>query len=157
MTDLMLDIQRHPFVEGMRPEHVAQLGRLARRAEFPANDILFPEGDLRHEFFLLIAGRVALEIVSHGQAVRVDTLEPGAALGWSSVLLNRGKFFQARALEPVKALVFPGGELLDECREHTDFGFELMRRLLEVVSRRLQVARVKVLDSYWPVAKRAGA
>jgi len=157
MTDLILDIQRHPFVEGMRPEHCAQLGRLARRVEFPANGILFPEGDLRHEFFLLIAGRVALEIVSHGQAVRVDTLEPGAALGWSSVLLNRGKFFQARALEPVKALVFPGVELLEACREHTDFGFELMRRLLEVVSRRLQVARVKVLDSYWPVAKKAGA
>lgn len=100
---------------------------------------------------------MALEILSHGQAVRVDTLEPGAALGWSSVLLSRGKFFQARALEPVTALVFPGVALLAACHEDTDFGFEMMRRLLEVVSLLLQVARVKVLDSYWPVAKKAGA
>jgi hypothetical protein len=39
MTDLMLDVQRHPFVAGMRPEHCAKLGELARRAEIPANDI----------------------------------------------------------------------------------------------------------------------
>lgn len=31
MTDLMLDVQRHPFLEGMRPEHCAKLGRLAQR------------------------------------------------------------------------------------------------------------------------------
>ena len=157
MTDLTLDVQRHPFAAGMCPEHCAKLGHLARRAEFPANAVLFLEGDERHEFFLLIAGRIALEVLSHGEALRVDTLEPGAALGWSSVLLDRGKFFGARALEPVTALVFPGVELLAACRADKDFGFEQMSRLLEIVSRRLQVARVKVLDSFWHVAKKAGA
>jgi CRP/FNR family transcriptional regulator, cyclic AMP receptor protein len=157
MSDVMSDLKRHPFVAGMRPEHWAKLGGLARRAEFPANAVLFPEGDERHEFFLLIAGHVALEVVSHGQTLRVDTLGPGAALGWSSVLLGRGKHFQARALEPVSTLVFPGVELLAACHDDTDFGFELMHRLLSVVSARLQAARVKVLDTYWPVAKKAGA
>jgi CRP-like cAMP-binding protein len=157
MTDFTFDVQRHPFAAGMCPEHCAKLGHLARRAEFPANAVLFLEGDERHEFFLLIAGRIALEVLSHGEALRVDTLEPGAALGWSSVLLDRGKFFGARALEPVTALVFPGVELLAACRADKDFGFEMMSRLLEIVSRRLQVARVKVLDSFWHVAKKAGA
>jgi hypothetical protein len=32
-----------------------------------------------------------------------------------------------------------------------------MRRLLGVVSERLQATRVQVLDMYWPDAKRAGA
>ena len=31
MSDVMLDLQRHPFVAGMRPEHWAKLARLARR------------------------------------------------------------------------------------------------------------------------------
>ena len=100
---------------------------------------------------------MALELLSHGQVMRIDALGPGAALGWSSVLLGRGKHFQARALEPVAALVFPGVEVLAACREDTDFGFEMMHRLLSVVSTRLQAARVKVLDTYWPVAKKAGA
>ena len=157
MSDVLLELRRHPFLAGMPEAHYAKLARLGRYAEFPANAILFPEGDERHEFFLLIAGRVALEIVSHGQTLRVDTLAAGAALGWSAVLLGRGKHFQARALDPVAALVFPGAEVLAACHDDTAFGVDLMHRLLGLVSSRLQAARLKVLDSYWPVAKKAGA
>ena len=157
MSDVNLEMQRHPFLAGMPPEHFATLARLARYAEFPANAVLFPEGDERHEFFLLIAGRVALEIVSQGQTLRIDTLEPGTALGWSAVLLGRGKHFQARALDPVKALVLQGREVLAACHREPAFGVDLMHRLLGLVSRRLQAERVKVLDTYWPVAKKAGA
>jgi CRP/FNR family cyclic AMP-dependent transcriptional regulator len=157
MSDVTVELHRHPFLAGMPPEHYALLGRLARYAEFPANAVLFPEGDERHEFFLLIAGRVALEILSQGQALRIDTLEPGTALGWSAVLLGRGKHFQARALEPVKALVFPGIAVLAACHKEPKFGVDLMHRLLGLVSSRLQAARIRVLDTYWPVAKKAGA
>jgi len=157
MSDVSLEVQRHPFLAGMPAEHHALLARLARYAEFPANTVLFPEGDERHEFFLLIAGRVALEIVAQGQSLRIDTLSPGTALGWSAVLLGRGKHFQARALEPVRALVFPGKEVLAACHREPKFGVDLMHRLLGLVSSRLQAERIKVLDSYWPVAKKAGA
>ena len=157
MSQLSEELRQHPFLAGMRPEHVERLAQLARRASYPADAVLFAEGDERHEFFMLGGGRVALEMLSHGQAVRVDTLEPGAAFGWSAVLLGRGKHFQARALEPVTALVFPGVELLAACRADSDFGFDMMHRLLGLVSRRLQAARLRVLDSYWTPAKRAGA
>lgn len=157
MSDVNVELQRHPFLAGMPPEHYALLGRLGRYAEFPVNAILFAEGDRRGEFFLLIAGRVALEIVSQGQTLRIETLEAGTALGWSAVLLGRGKHFQARALEPVRALVFPGTEVLAACHAEPKFGVDLMHRLLGLVSSRLQAERVKVLDTYWPVAKRAGA
>jgi CRP/FNR family cyclic AMP-dependent transcriptional regulator len=157
MSDVRAELERHPFLAGMTPQHYATLGALGRYAEFPANAILFPEGDERHEFFLLIAGRVALEIVAQGQALRIDTLSPGTALGWSAVLLGRGKHFQARALEPVKALVFPGIAVLAACKHDPGFGFDMMQRLLELASRRLQAERVKVLDQYSPLAKKAGA
>ncbi len=157
MSDVIDELQRHPFLAGMPAEHYALLGRYGRYAEFPASAVLFAEGDLRGEFFLLISGRVALEIISQGQSLRIETLEPGTALGWSAVLLGRGKHFQARALEPVTALVFPGNEVLSACHAEPKFGVDLMHRLLGLVSSRLQAERVKVLDTYWPVAKRAGA
>jgi CRP/FNR family cyclic AMP-dependent transcriptional regulator len=157
MSDVLAELERHPFLAGMSPKHYSTLAALARHAEFPGNAVLFAEGDERHEFFLLISGRVALEIVAQGQTLRIDTLERGTALGWSAVLLGRGKHFQARALEPVTALVFPGLKVLAACTADPEFGFDLMRRLLELASRRLQAERVKVLDQYWPVAKKAGA
>ena len=157
MSDVSVELKRHPFLAGMPAGHYAILAALARYAEFPTNAVLFPEGDTRHEFFLLIDGRVALELVSQGQSLRVDTLRAGTAFGWSAVLLGRGKHFQARALEPVKVLVMPGVEVLAACHREPEFGVDLMHRLLGLVSSRLQAERIKVLDSFWPVAKKAGA
>lgn len=141
----------------MTPEHCATLASLARRTGFEANELIFREGDDKHEFFLLLAGRVALEMVVQGRPLRVHTLEAGDELGWSAVLMGRGKHFQARALEPVDALAFDGHALLEKCRADTAFGYKIMHRLLGVVSERLQAARLQVVDMYSPVARRAGA
>ena len=157
MSDVVAELKRHPFLTGMSAEHYAMLAPLASYAEFPANAILFPEGDTRHEFFLLISGRVSIELVSQGQTLRVDALSAGTAFGWSAVLLGRGKHFQARAIEPVSVLVMRGIEVLALCHSEPKFGVDLMHRLLGLVSGRLQAERIKVLDSFWPVAKRAGA
>lgn len=157
MADTTSALRRHPFAAGLSPEHLAKLAALGRRAEFPAGTILFAEGDERHEFFLILRGRVALELETHGQVLRVETLEGATSLGWSAVLMGRGKHFQARTLEPVEAIVFPGLELLETCRQDTVFGFEIMHRLMHVVSGRLQAARMQALDLYSPIARRAGA
>jgi CRP-like cAMP-binding protein len=157
MADTTSALQRHPFVAGLAPEHLAKLAALGHLAEYPAGTVLFAEGDERHEFFLILHGRVALELETHGQVLRVETLEGATTLGWSAVLMGRGKHFQAKTLEPVEAVVFPGLELLEACRRDTAFGFEIMHRLMHVVSRRLQAARMQALDLYSPIARRAGA
>jgi CRP-like cAMP-binding protein len=158
MTDPILSaVQHHPFTQGLTPEHCATLASLARRVNFAGDDLIFREGDERHEFFLLLSGRVSLEIEAQGKPLRVHTLEGGDELGWSAVIVGRGKHFQARALEPVEALAFDGYALLERCRSDTGFGYKIMHRLLGVVSERLQAARMQVLDMYSPIARRAGA
>lgn len=158
MTDPILNaVQNHPFTQGLTPEHCATLASLARRVNFAAEDLIFREGDEKHEFFLLLSGRVSLEIIAQGKPLRVHTLEGGDELGWSAVIVGRGKHFQARALEPVEALAFDGYALLERCRSDTGFGYKIMHRLLGVVSERLQAARMQVLDMYSPIARRAGA
>ena len=95
--------------------------------------------------------------MAQGMALRVHTLEAGDELGWSSVLSGRGKFYQARALEPVEVIKFDGHVLLEKCRSDNSFGYKIMHRLVGVVSERLQAARMQVLDMYSPIAKKAGA
>ena len=150
-------VQQHPFSQGLTPEHCATLASLGSRASYAKDDIIFAEGDQRHEFFLLLSGRVALEMMAQGKPLRVHTLEAGDELGWSSVLSGRGKFYQARALEPVEVIKFDGYVLLEKCRADNSFGYKIMHRLVGVVSERLQAARMQVLDMYSPIARRAGA
>jgi CRP-like cAMP-binding protein len=158
MADSILAaIHEHPFSLGLTPEHCATLASLGSLANYGRDEIIFAEGDERHEFFLLLKGRVALEMMAQGKALRVHTLEAGDELGWSSVLSGRGKFYQARALEPVETVRFDGYQLLEKCRSDHFFGYKIMHRLVGVVSERLQAARMQVLDMYSPIAKRAGA
>ena len=150
-------LARHPFTYGLGGPAIEKMAGLARTVGFSRNEVIFREGDDIHDFFLILSGRVALEIVSEGVAHRVHTLSAGDELGWSAVLMGQGKYFQARALEKAEALAFDGGELLALCEREPAVGFKLMHRLLGVVAERLQATRLQLLDMYWPVAHRAGA
>jgi len=149
-------LQRHPFVEEFQPQHVEQLAMLATRVRFDQDQVIFREGDECSDFYLIVSGLVALEIAAPDHVFRVQTLSGGHELGWSALLMGRGKHFQARALERVEALAFDGGELLASCKRDPQFGFVFMHRLLGVVAQRLQATRLQLLDMHSPVAKRAG-
>jgi CRP/FNR family cyclic AMP-dependent transcriptional regulator len=153
---LVAVLQKHPFVGEFQPQHIEKLSALAKEVQFERDNVIFHEGDECHDFYLIVKGRVALEIEAPGHTFRVQTLHEGDELGWSAILMGRGKHFQARALQPVDALAFDGVALLDACRADPAFGFALMYRMLGVVSERLQATRLQVLDMYSPVAKRAG-
>jgi CRP-like cAMP-binding protein len=149
-------LQRHPFVEEFDAEHVEKLAALATRVRFDRDQIIFREGDECSDFYLIMSGLVALEITAPGHTFRVQTLAAGDELGWSALLMGRGKHFQARGLERVEALALDGGELLARCKRDPQFGFVFMHRLLGVVAERLQATRLQLLDIHSPVAKRAG-
>jgi CRP/FNR family transcriptional regulator, cyclic AMP receptor protein len=154
---LLAVLQRHPFVEEFLPQHIEKLATMTKTVRFDANQVIFREGDECSDFYLIVKGRVALEMAPPGHTLRVQTLSAGDELGWSAILMGRGKFFQARALDEVDALAIDGTSLLAACREDKAFGFALMYRMLGVVSERLQATRLQVLDMYSPVAARAGA
>jgi CRP/FNR family cyclic AMP-dependent transcriptional regulator len=149
-------LQKHHLVQAFEPRHVEKLETLAKEVRFARDQVIFREGDECSEFYMIVSGRVALEIEAPDHTLRVQTLSAGDELGWSALLMGSGKHFQARALEPVEALAFEGVELLAACKEDTAFGFAFMQRLLAVVAGRLQATRLQVLDMHSPVAKRAG-
>ncbi len=159
MTDATLTtlLRRQPFVKDFQAHQIDKLEALAKPVQFAPDQVIFREGDDCPEFYLITSGLVALEIAPPTGTFRVDTLNAGDELGWSSVLMGRGKYFQARALDDVEALSFDGRDLRAMCDDDTAFGYALMLRLLGVVAERLQATRLQVLDNYWPVAKRAGA
>ena len=157
MSELLLEVlRRHPFVAEFRPEYVERLAALGKHVTFDANQVIFHEGDDYSVFYLLDRGMVALELEIPGQVLRVQTLYAGDEFDWSALLPHAGKHFQARALEPVKALAFEGEELLASFRDDPAFGMAFMLRLLGVVSERLRATRLQLVDMVSPEAKRAG-
>jgi len=68
-------------------------------------------------------------------------------------VLVTARQLQARAPEPVRLLALDSVRLHEACKQDPVFGYELMYRLLRVVSRRLQATRFQILDLYGPAAK----
>ena len=153
---LLATLSKHPFVEAVTPQHIDKLTALAREVHFDRDHVVFHEGDECNDFYLIVKGRIALEIEAPDHTLRVQTLTSGDELGWSAILMQSGKHFQARALEPTDALAFDGAALLAACRDDPSFGFALMYRTLGVVAERLHATRLQLHDMYSPVAKRAG-
>jgi CRP/FNR family transcriptional regulator, cyclic AMP receptor protein len=146
-------LRGHPFLEAFQPQHIDRLSEAAQDARFERDQIIFRERDTSRSFYLVVSGKVALEVTALGRTLRVQTVSDGEALGWSSVLPSEGTHFQARALTSVHAMVFDGARLLEICQQDCSFGYTLMRQLLELVADRLQATRVQLLDMYSPGAK----
>ena len=55
MSNAILEsVTNHPFTQGLLPEHCETLASLGRETSFGRDEIIFREGDPKHEFFLLL-------------------------------------------------------------------------------------------------------
>ena len=138
------------LVEGWEPHYVDKLAAMATEVNFEKDQIVFREGEAHNKFYIIVSGRVALEVKVPSRVFRVQTLQEGDEFGWSSMLAQGRRHFQARALQRVRALAFDGDELQAACGEDPVLGFALLSRLLPLVSRRLEATRLRLLDIYAP-------
>jgi CRP/FNR family cyclic AMP-dependent transcriptional regulator len=146
MKTLNESITSHAFFRGMKPEHLALLTEGAKAVEFKSGEVLFREGTPANQFYLIESGSIALE--AHEPAnttMAVQTLGPGDVLGWSWLFPPFAWHFQARAIDPVSAILLNGAALLVNAERNHEFGYELMKRVAQVVIRRLQATRKQLL------------
>jgi CRP/FNR family cyclic AMP-dependent transcriptional regulator len=93
-----------------------------------------------------LEGQVELESsISNNEAVHIQTLGPGDVLGWSWLFPPYYWNFDARAT-PAKAIFFYGTHLRELCEQNHDLGHELMKRVSEVVIKRLQAVRRELVE-----------
>lgn len=153
---LLTVVAQHPFTSGLDDAHIEQLAGMAREMCFDTGRVVFPEGDQSREFYLLVHGMVALEIVNAGVQHRVQTLHAGDEFGWSSLMPGKSKVLQARALDRVDVLVFDAERLATAFQNDAAFGLAFTMRLLGVVSERLSATREQLIDVYSMESRRAG-
>jgi CRP/FNR family cyclic AMP-dependent transcriptional regulator len=139
-------ITSHAFFRGMKPDHLATLALGAKTTEFKAGDVLFREGEPASQFYLIESGKVALEAHEPaGGTQPVQILGAGEALGWSWLFPPFFWHFQARATEPTNVIILDGAHLLVAGELDHDFGYDLMKRVAQLVIQRLQAARKQLL------------
>lgn len=135
-------LEAQPFLKGLNSHQLDLLAENSMLAEFKAGGRVLDEGGIANRFYLILAGQVELESpLPDGGAIRIQTIGAGDVLGWSWLFPPYYWQFDARAVTPTKAIFFYGTRLRELCEEDHDLGYELMKRVSEVVIQRLQATR----------------
>jgi CRP/FNR family transcriptional regulator, cyclic AMP receptor protein len=91
-----------------------------------------------------------LEVVSSGKRIIVQTLGRGEAMGWSALTGTAKTHFQARALSHTQTIAFDGIKLSVLFEYDKSLGYEIIKRLLALVTERLDHSRMQLIDIYGP-------
>ncbi len=149
MEDLSRLLRDHPFVRGLDEQKIEFLAACASNVRFGAGEYLVREGGEADASFLVRTGRAVLEIDVPGRGpAQIQTVEEGEVLGWSWLFPPYRWRFDARAVTPVRAFRIDGTCLRAKCEADHDLGYEVVKRLLYQVHRRLERTRFQLLDIY---------
>jgi CRP/FNR family cyclic AMP-dependent transcriptional regulator len=136
----------HPFLAGMNRTQLTLLTDCGVSVRFKPGDIILRKGDRADRFFLIETGKVVLESrKDHSEPVVVDTIGAGDLLGWSWMFPPYAWQFTARAVAPTRAIFFAGSVLREYCERDHSLGYDLLKRMNAVMTRRMQNARRKML------------
>lgn len=140
-------IASHPFFRDLDPHQQRLLADCAMEKSFEAGELIFREGDPANRFYLILDGKVALQsYVQERGRVEIQTIEKGDVLGWSWLLPPYYWQFDAVAVEPTKAIFFYATPLREEAENDHEFGYELYKRISQVMLKRLQATRRRLLE-----------
>jgi len=149
-TDEVRDLlATHCFTRDMPDEYVERVVAHAELVGVPAGTTLFREGQPAQQLYLLVEGRVSIEMHVPGRGEQVvDTVEPCETVGWSWLVPPYRWFFDARATTDVRTVQVDAAALRALAEDDPGFGYALMRRVAAVMLERMQAARLRLADVY---------
>jgi CRP-like cAMP-binding protein len=132
------ELGKIPWFQALSSEHLQKMAEMAHIRRVKAGEILFREGGKEDYVYIVIEGRVGVDIfIPHRGKVRIYTADPLDVFGWSRTAVVNGL-----------VVGIDSAKLRDACETDHDFGYIVMRRLLNIVSSRLLVSRLQLLDMF---------
>ncbi|WP_069816450.1 cyclic nucleotide-binding domain-containing protein [Streptomyces sp. TP-A0874] len=129
--------------------HRDALTSAARDVVFPQDTRIFEEGGPAENFWIIHSGTVSLDLEVPGRGrITVENLGMGDLLGWSWLFPPYTWHFGAEAFSTVRAYEFDSGRVRSLCEEDPALGYGLARSVAEILARRLETSRTKLVDLY---------
>lgn len=139
-----------PWFQQLPDEHMDLLVGLSHVVEFPRGKDLFKEGEPEDYLYIVLNGRVAIEIFVPGQGrISIYTAEPTEVVGWSSVtpvVLKRTA--SARAVLDSRLIAIEAPALRQLCEQDCGLGCTIFRHIANVAAQRLLMTRLQLLDIF---------
>lgn len=155
-------INKSELFEGLGDDDVDRIASVAGRKTLHSGEYLFLLGDHADSLYVLLDGKMQvcfpLSVKGTMKDITVETKKAGDVLGWSAFVKPYRFTLSARAADPSELATFPRPELTSLFEQDSRLGYVFMRRLSELVGRRLLTRQAlwtrelqRSLDGSWTV------
>ena len=140
-------IAQQPFFQKLSVPHLELLTDSAMETQFKPGQWIFRQGDPANRFYLILEGKVLIESeVKERGMIPIRTLGPGDDLAWAWLFPPYYMHFNACAIEPTRAIFFYGTRLREQCEANHELGYQLMKRIAQVVIQNLNATQQLLLE-----------
>jgi CRP/FNR family cyclic AMP-dependent transcriptional regulator len=131
----------------MSKDFVKQVMKITETISFGEGEVLFREGELANQFYILLKGRIRLIQGETGQVVYIVS-NAGEAFGWSSLIGRDDYTATAKCLAPTKLLKLDNERLLKILEKDPVNGLIFFKRLAELLGNRLLQSYAIISSAY---------
>jgi CRP-like cAMP-binding protein len=133
----MLYLHQVPLFADLSVDVLDEISRLTQEAEFRSPDLLFSEGDVADELYIITEGKAEILMTRDGGLQIVETLEAGAIIGEMAVIDGHPRSATVRAASPQLRLLRISGTDFRKILAHRS---DLSTQVMGVLSSRLRQA-----------------
>ncbi len=138
-------LRRLPYFAKIADASLKQVAMIADEKFYPAETLLFREGDPAETLNVILEGEVRIQYLLGNEEMRtVDTLVSGDILIWSAIVEPHKTTAYGTTSKPTKVLSIKAKELRDLCEKDALLGYRLMQEIAKLLAHRLQNARVQL-------------
>ena len=138
-------LRRHTFFGGFSAAELKELAMTGGEQALAAGEMLFTEGARADQLYFLAEGEMETLLKTDEEDISLSSIPPGEPVGWSALIEPHIYTASARSTRPSTVIAFPRPTLA-ALLEDDHFAATLMKKLAELISRRLRDTQVQLLS-----------
>jgi CRP-like cAMP-binding protein len=138
-------LRRYTFFGGFSASGLKELAMAGREQAVAEAETLFTEGGRADHFYFLAEGEMETLLKTDEEDISISTIPAGEPVGWSAIVEPHIYTATARATRKSQVIAFPRPALA-ALLEDDHFAATFMRKLADLVSRRLRDTQVQLLS-----------
>ncbi len=140
------DLEQTDIFANLSDYALDKIARACQSDAFEPGDIIFTEGSVAENVYLLVEGQVALETqvngVQQGTNITLETINKCHIFGWSALTEPQVPTVTCRCTHPSRVITINARDLKAIFEECPQIGYVVMKNLNAVVSSRLTGTRL---------------
>ena len=128
-----------PFFDRLSNRQLKTVSGIMFERSYDTDESIFEEGQPGAALFLILDGKIAIEIYRETSTTRLAVLESGAFFGEMALLDDTPRSANARALEPTQTLALYRNDLNDLAHRDAKTACQIFRSLAGTIGDRLRL------------------